>query len=192
MKKINTIVRDNYERYTALIAEPKRTAGPGLDLSQKKGTNKVLHACQIPVIHSDDPIDLWLIAEIRIDRLHDFKFKLRAPSFMGEPLLNYDSAGPTHRNEGVTSLPEQIVTTPHFNCYDQQGRRIAYKTAPLTNPEVVRELEDIDRCVIHFYEETRLTHDPAGYPAISLTAPGTLPFAHHTNADPHAHVVRFV
>ena len=192
MSKINPIVRDNYERYTTLIEGHKQTSGPGLDLSQTKGDNKVLHACQIPAVHSDDLIAMWLIAEIRIDRLHDFKFKLRAPTFMGEPLINYDSAGPTHRNEGARSLPEQIVTTPHFNRYDEQGRRIAYKTAPLTNPGVVLELEDIDRCVIHFYQETQLTHDPAGYPSISLTAPGTLPFAHHTNADPHAHVVRFV
>jgi hypothetical protein len=192
VRKINAIVRDNYERYTALLTEPKQTSGPGLDLSQPKGTNRMLHACQIPAVHHNNPAELWLIAEIRIDRLHDFKFKLRAPGFMPEPLINYDSAGPTHRNESAASLPEQIVTTPHFNCYDEQGRRIAYKTAPLTDPTVARELEDIDRCVIHFYEETQLTHHPAGYPSISLTTPGTLPFASYTNADPHAHVVRFV
>lgn len=192
MAKRNHIVRDNYARYSALIEQAKQTSGPGIDLSQKKGTSRVWHACQIPVTHSDDPAEMWLITEIRIDRLHDFKFKLRAPGFMGEPLLNYDSAGPTHRNEGAASLPEQIVTTPHFNCYDEEGRRIAYKTPPLTDPTIVRELEDIDRCIIHFYEVTQLTHNPAGYPSISLTEPGTLPFALHTNTDPHAHVVRFV
>lgn len=194
MKNVQPIVRDNYERYLSLVHDPKSTSGAqGLDLSQKKGgTNSVWNACQLAVVHTSDPAKMTLIVEIRVDRRHDFKFKLRAPNFMPEPLINYDSAGPTHRNVTTTSLPDQAVTTPHFNCYDEDGQRIAYKTSQLTDPTVAKQLEDISTCVIHFYQEVSLKHYPADYPSISLNAPGTLPFASHTNADPHAHVVRFV
>lgn len=193
MRNIHPIVRDNYEQYCSLMRDAKQTSGAGIDLSQPKGGNNPRwRFCQLDVVHSHDPAQMCLITEVRIDQLYNFKFKLRAPNFMDKPVLNFDSAGPTHRNEATDALSEQAVTTPHFNCYDEQGRRIAYKTEQLNDPDVARQLEGIESCVIHFYEEAGLRHSPADYPAISLTPPGQLPFPVHPIDDPHANVANFI
>ena len=91
----------------------------------------------------------------------------------------------------VTATPTcRINTSPRLisTATDAHGRGHAYKTTPLRNPTTARQLENIDHCVIHFYEEANITHSPAGYPSINHTPAGKLPLTSSLNADPHARV----
>lgn len=130
--------------------------------------------------------------EVKAKEHPRFKFLLFAPAFMSTPLANYDSLGATHRNKlaGIP-LAEQWVTTPHFNRYNQQGRRIAYKTAPLRNPETLSQLTHATNCVILFYDEFKIRHSTAGYPAVIMRAAQQELFSEPINDDPLAYVTQF-
>lgn len=112
---------------------------------------------------------------------------------MSAPLANFDSLGATHRNKfDNILLTKQWVTTPHFNRYNEQGRRIAYKTPPLTDPEALRQLTDVANCIIMFYDEFNIRHIPADYPRVLLRAESQQDlFPEPATDDPLAYVARY-
>ena len=76
---------------------------------------------------------------------------------------------------GKRSIPfaDQQVTTPHFNCYNENCLNIAYKTEQLNNEEERKALEDINLCIAHYCNEANVRLKEDDFPTISIL-PGTL------------------
>ncbi|WP_375434526.1 hypothetical protein, partial [uncultured Hymenobacter sp.] len=72
------------------------------------------------------------------------------------------------------------------------GRRYEYKTDVLNNPEAAAQLCDVANCVIHFYDEFNIRHNPAGYPSVLLQATAQQEiFPIPVDDDPLAYVTQF-
>lgn len=194
MKKICREVSDDYPKYERLLLGDKRTEGIGIYVSVTKSSSSRWKVNRLPVEHIASPSERSkLHTEVSCHEEGNFKFLLFASDFLQIPLVNFDSQGAAHRNKfNNVPFPQQVVTTPHFNRYDEHGRRYAYKTSALLNPEAAVQLAEIGNCVIHFYDEFNIHHAPAGYPEVHLrSATQQELFSIPTNDDPLAYVAKF-
>lgn len=193
MNKVCREVQTDFALYERLLLGPKNTRGGDIHVHEPKASRpdwKVDKREVQQVIESAYRSELH--TEVKANEHPRFKFLLFAQAFMSTPLANYDSLGATHRNK-FNNIPllEQWVTTPHFNRYNEQGRRIAYKTPPLTNPEVLGQLAAATNCVILFYDEFQIRHSTAGYPAVLMYVAQQDLFNESVNDDPLAYVTHF-
>ena len=194
MKKVCTKVLESYVRYENLLFGDKLTKGGPIYVSALKQSSSRWKVNRLVVEHINAPSEASeLHTEVSCHEDGNFKFLLFASKFMETPLVNFDSQGSAHRNNfDDVPFPHQQVTTPHFNRYNDRGHRYAYKNAALRNPEVTAQLVQVGECIILFYEEFHLQHDPAGYPQVILrAATQNEMFATAPLDDPLAHVARF-
>lgn len=114
----------NYSLYEQLLLGAKSTEGMGIVVSELKPSNKkwLVHRLlveQLTILGYRSELH----TEVGLKQNGNFKFLLFASRFTKIPLANYDSRGITHRNSFLAvPLPEQQVTTPHFNRYNSQGQ----------------------------------------------------------------------
>lgn len=194
MKGICSEAEANYQLYERLLIGAKMTEGEGIVISELKITNAKWLVHKLPVKQlTVAGYRSELHTEVGLKQDGNFKFILFARRFTSTPLANFDSKGISHRNnQENVPLAEQQVTTPHFNRYDEQGRRVAYKTEALRNPESANQLENISNCVFHFYDEFNIQHQPAGYPTVEVRTNSQREFFPVSiSDDPLAYVPRF-
>ncbi|MDO7852972.1 hypothetical protein [Hymenobacter convexus] len=193
MKKVCEQVLEDFPRYERLLLGRKGTRGAGIYVTDLKPSSNRWKVCRTRVEHGTERSEpIMLHTEVSCHEEKNFKFLLFAHDYMPVPLVNFDSQGATHRNARNVPFPAQAVTTPHFNRYDSGGHRYAYKTAPLQDPAALAQLAIVGNCIIHFYDEFNMHHDPAQYPSVYLSNP-LLPelFANPVNDDPLADVTQF-
>jgi hypothetical protein len=194
MKKVCTEVVDDYSKYENLLLGDKLTTGGPIYVSVLKPSSPRWKVNRLSIEHVDAPNDdIELYTEVSCHEEGKFKFLLFAKDFMGTPLVNFDSQGGAHRNNfDDVPFPHQQITTPHFNRYNERGHRYAYKNDALRNPEITTQLVQAEQCIVMFYEEFHLHHDPAGYPQVILRAATQQElFAAASLDDPLAYVTRF-
>lgn len=193
MNKVCQEVRADFVLYERLLLGPKETQGGDIYIHEQKPSRPDWKVEKREVQQvAERTYRSELHTEVKANEHPRFKFLLFAQAFMSTPLANYDSLGATHRNKfDNIPLAEQWVTTPHFNRYNAHGRRIAYKTSPLTNPEVLGQLTAATNCVILFYDEFQIHHSTAGYPAVLVYAAQQDLFSEPVNDDPLAYVAHF-
>ena len=119
-----------------------------------------------------------LIVESKVENKRDFKFKLRAPEYVGVPFFRFDSDGVAHYNRlPDVELPEQKVDTPHFHRYDSEGRNIAYKTESLIiDSEKEALMNDISLSMAHFCDESNTYYNNVKHIEVVQTPPNELDF----------------
>jgi hypothetical protein len=194
MNKVCRDVRDKFVLYEQLLLGPKATQGGDIYVHEPKASRAdwQVNKRHVEQLAQDEDYRSELHTEVKSNEHPRFKFLLFAHEFMSTPLANYDSLGATHRNKfDYIPLAEQWVTTPHFNRYNEQGVRIAYKTPPLTNAEALSQLASATNCVILFYEEFQISHLTAGYPAVIMRAAQQDLFSESLDDDPLAYVTQF-
>ncbi|UAY52702.1 hypothetical protein [Ferruginibacter albus] len=165
-------IRDNYPLYTQLLKERKSTNERTIDVSSPKKSNRnFLIAENISIKHSALNNNIEFIAEVKVDNHKYFLFKLRCKSLSETPFFRYDSDGCAHRNYDE-SIPfdEQLITTPHFNYFNQDGVLMAYKTEQLKDTNECEALQDINLCMSHYCMESNLRLNDEDFPSISILA----------------------
>jgi len=155
---INEEIKNNYVTFEGLLKNRKYTVEKHIYLNEKKPNRKDTNFYND--VLSYKPHKVHLIIEARQDVATCFRFKLRCEHFTKVPYFRFDSDGATHRNINKNlPLVEQVVTTPHFNSFDEDGNSIAYKTVELkdnTTRDIL--LKDISLCFAHFCHETNIRY----------------------------------
>lgn len=171
MNRVNKEIRDQYEFYTDLVKEKKIVKTSPILLEPRTNNIYWLRG-QSDVEHSTVMKPMTLIVE-RSKRENKYGVKLRCTTLVEEPFIRFDSDGPAHRNDDPKiPLDEQIVTTPHFNGFNSDGKPFAYKTEALKNAQESSAIvNDINFGVSHFCSETNSNLDNDGFPEILDKSP---------------------
>lgn len=187
MNKINGEVKDNFPTFRKLVQDRKNTSEKTIYLSDKKPNRQDTNYYDKPLVYN--PKTVKLIIEARQDFKTCFRFKLQCSDFSKEPYFRFDSDGATHRNPDKTKpLREQIVTTPHFNTFDEEGNGIAYKTDSLLDNKVKTVLlNDISLCFAHFCHESNIRFPEEEFSEVKPYAVDILPLDLN-NEDPLANI----
>ena len=181
-------IRDNYPLYTTLLKDSKAVFEEIIDISIPKKSNKnFLSRDNVGIKHITLTEEILFIADVKINDHKYFHFKLKCNSLCETPFFRYDSDGSSHRNyDDNIPLSEQLITTPHFNCFNEDGIGIAYKTDQLKDDKKRAALEDINLCMPHFCHESNMRLNDSEFPKISISQ-GTLPLT-LTKDDPNSGV----
>lgn len=171
MSKLNLDVRDNYEYFQELSYEEKNLVTNSIVLEEKKN-NKDWLKQSVKIDHSTINENITLIVEKK-QSLYKYGIKLHCPNFTEKPYFRFDSDGPAHRNKTELPLSEQIITTPHFNTYDEKGQEFAYKSKTLKSEKDAQAIIDnLDFGISHFFQETNIkTEGKTEYPEIKVNEP---------------------
>lgn len=172
MQRKNKAVKDDFEYYTELTYGEKAVKENPIYLEQKV-THKDWLSKNSIVEHStiNEKVDLTVE---RKKSLYKYGIKLSCKQFTNEPYFRFDSDGPAHRNTSEhIPLSEQKITTPHFNCFDNEGMAIAYKSDVLKKEgEAKAIVENIEFGLSHFFQETNINQgDDESAPQIELKIP---------------------
>ncbi len=173
--KYSPEIKSNFGMYSTLVKERKAIKENPVTISQIKKSNIHFLESQAAIVkHCILVEEIFFVTEVRILNYKDYHFSLRCPSLSQTPFFRYDSEGAPHRNndEGIP-LKEQMVETPHFNCFNSEGENIAYQTELQKDKINAKKLEDISQGVIHFFDESNTRLNENDYPLISIL-PGTL------------------
>lgn len=168
MSKLNLDVKDNYEYFQDLSYKIKNLPTNPIVLTAKEN-NKDWLKTSTKIDHSTIPENINLIVEKKRS-VYKYGIKLHCPNFTEKPYFRFDSDGPSHRNKTEVPLTQQIITTPHFNTYDDKGQEFAYKSDALLNKLDAKAIVDnIDFGISHFFQETNiLTNGKEEYPEIKV------------------------
>lgn len=155
MRGINYEIKNDYDRFKRLVKNEKEIKSDHIHLRQKQN-NKNWLTNSTEVYHPDEnPLNLTTEKQKFCTK---YAIKLQCVELTKTPFIRFDSDGPAHRNkENSISLKDQLVTTPHFNSFNEQGNAIAYKT-----PELKKESDseaianNIEFGLNHFFNETNI------------------------------------
>lgn len=167
MSKVNEKIRDNYLLYLELVKKRKVIQISPIYVKKIKPNFRKSRLGESPVSHVNLSESLKLEIEIGIANNKDFKFKLFCDAHFERPIFRYDATGPAHRNadQGLP-LKDQQITTPHFHCFNKSGIEIAFKTEALSDENQLRNLEDVNVCVMHFCEEGNMRYSKNDFPEV--------------------------
>ena len=171
-------IKDNYSRYEELLGQIKNSTSNPIVLDGIKSNHSNTRIKKVKAIHSTRTERIELIVESKIINKKDFKFKLRAPEYIGSPFFRFDSDGVAHYNRiPNVELPKQKVETPHFHKFDSEGRNFAYKTPALINEgSCIALLNDISLCMAHYGDESQTYYNDDSYIKIVQTPPSEIDF----------------
>ena len=171
MGKSNIDIKNNYEYFKDLCYAEKNLKANPIVLEPKKSNRDWLKQSE-KIEHSTIDENINLVVEKKIS-LYKYGIKLHCPNFTEKPYFRFDSDGPAHRNKTELPLPEQKITTPHFNTYDEKGQEYAYKSEVLKNEEdAMAIVKNLDFGISHFFQETNIkTHGKEEYPKIEVNEP---------------------
>jgi hypothetical protein len=155
MRGVNFEIKNDFDRFESLIKTEKEINSTKIDLKQKQN-NKNWLTNNTEVYHpNENPLNLTTEKQKFCTK---YAIKLQCLEMSKTPFIRFDSDGPAHRNkENSIPLKDQLITTPHFNSFDKNGRPIAYKT-----PELKKESEseaivnNIEFGLNHFFNETNI------------------------------------
>jgi len=171
MNKLNIDVKDNYEYFRDLCYAEKNLKTNLIILEPKRNNRDWLKQTE-KIEHATINENINLIVEKKLSS-YKYGIKLHCPDFTEKPYFRFDSDGPAHRNKTQLSLPEQMITTPHFNTYDEKGQEFAYKSEVLKSEKDAKAIvENLDFGISHFFQETKIkTNGKEEYPEIKVNEP---------------------
>lgn len=164
MRKSIPEIKENYKTFSLLLNEKKITQNQIIFFDKEKPSriDTLYHRSLLQHLLLNKQVEL--IAEQKKNNYSSYKFQLLCSEFCPEPFFRFDSDGSAHRNKDLP-LKEQMVTTPHFNSFDENGRPIAYKIGELEEVET-KDLEQIDNFFKLFCKECNLRHQDDIFPNI--------------------------
>lgn len=158
MKDINLEIKNNFTRYKNLLETEKKISSSEINLHQKKNNrNWLTNTTQI-----SHPKESTLNLTTEKQKFcTKYAIKLQCISLTKTPFFRFDSDGPAHRNkENSIALKNQLITTPHFNSFDKNGKPIAYKTPALkVKSESEAIVNNIEFGLNHFFAETNIKNN---------------------------------
>jgi hypothetical protein len=186
-KRLNKI-REDYQFYNSLLNDRKSIFSEFIEINKLKPNKANILQKIEPIEHHSTSDKMVLIVEVKINNHNFFYFKLRYKDYVEQPFFRFDSDGDTHRNkiDGIPLL-EQIITTPHFHKFNTDGLEIAYKTDKLLNPQESKALEDINLCIVHFFQESNIRLKEDDFPEVKIMS-DTLGFS-YIKEDPNLNVI---
>lgn len=178
MEKPVKEIRENYSKYEELVKETKSTSISPILLDEIKDNHKNTRIKKVEIQHNTLSERLELSIESKIKNKKDFKFKLRAPNYIGTPFFRFDSDGLAHYNRTPDEeLPKQKIDTPHFHKFDSNGRNIAYQTDSLKKENERKALlNDINLCLAHYCDESKTYFNKKHYIEVIQTPQNELDF----------------
>lgn len=182
MQRKNIEIANDYNLYTELTYGDKSIHENQIQLVQKPNNIDWLQQeCSVTHISIIKKIDLTVEKK---KSLYKYGIKLTCKEYTKEPYFRFDSDGPAHRNKNATSLSEQQITTPHFNCFNESGLAIAYKSDILKSENESKAIvNNIDFGLNHFFKETNINQNSdIEIPTIEVKEPGF--FDSDINDDP--------
>jgi hypothetical protein len=184
-KGISLNIKENYQLFLDLLNIRKSILEEVIPVNQKannihflKSSTKVFHAS------IDDEI-LFIINAHKTDH-KKFEFKLLCNALCEKPFFRYDSYGTAHRQKNKIRLEEQMIETPHFNKFNEKGECFAFRTDKLNDAGERKALEDINFCVVHYFNEGNMRVKEDEFPTIKLKEIGLFP---STDYDPNANII---
>ncbi|RCR68285.1 hypothetical protein [Larkinella punicea] len=166
--RVNREIIADYGWYTSLLEDRKTIDTPVIYVRN----NKDSHAAwkYQSVYASMEPIgQVYFGVEVKTKNPKRFKFRLTCHHLTEEPFFRFDSSGQPHWNRSSkVNFKEEMVSTPHFQKFTDEGIMIAYKTEKLLDENESLALEDISMCVIHFCHESNMRLNEDDFPTISL------------------------
>lgn len=171
MIRINKDILTKYDLFEDLHKNEKILSSHTIILDQKGNNSRWLIGSS-QVNHKTVKDELIFIVE-QSKRDSKYGFKLRCEALTNEPFFRFDSDGPAHRNSSPEiPLDQQLISTPHFNTYDSQGKLIAYKGSILEQEKEAKAIvEDINFGVSLFCQESNTMLANGTYPNISEKVP---------------------
>lgn len=156
MDRINADVKSDSATFRTLLNDRKHTTERIIYLNDTKPSRQDTNYYDQQLSYAFKPVRL--IIEARQNIKTCFRFKLHCQEYTKEPYFRFDSDGATHRNSDKNlPLPKQIVKTPHFNTFDNNGVELAYRTNELENPTTEAILlNDISLCFAHYCHESNI------------------------------------
>lgn len=172
-----SIPTEKIPKYRALVTEDKISQKKTIEVIDDKGRRKDWKTGTTGLDHVSINDYIKLDIECKVGEPDRFKFMIFCQDITEKPAFRYDSSGSAHCNR-YEDIPrhQQIVKTPHFNCYDDKGRYIAYRNEHLNNPERESALKDLMFAFHLFCTETRVKYHGDTIPDISLHKDGEIIF----------------
>ncbi len=154
--EINSIVIDNYDRYSKIKTAKKRMTREVISFGQSPTNTQEQNGDA--EICFDEPGEICrLNVTLNVERTKTFRFRLFCDTLMESPCYRFDSDGGCHENPSSPDcpLPKRSVPTPHFHRYDEKGQNIAYRTEALDSTEPAI-LCDVNKAFVLFCEEENI------------------------------------
>jgi len=168
MGQINHDIKEQFEYFKEMVNNEK-TILNSIIILRDKSNNPYWAIGKSIVEHISIDEQIELIVE-QSKREEKYGVKLRCKDISQIPIIRFDSDGPAHRNIGMgIPLEKQLVTTPHFNTFDENGHQIAYKNETLLNKDESTAIcNDINFGVSMFCIETNSKLKDGEYPNIQF------------------------
>ena len=167
MNKINKEIKDKFDFFTQLVNDYKIIISKEIILNPKNNNPKwLIGKSKVKINNYEHPIFFSIEKKIKQD--YKYGIKLICPLLTKEPFFRFDSDGPSHRNNYLNiPLEEQIITTPHFNTFNKDGKNLAYKNEKLKNENESKIIKkQIDKGVALFCIETNSKLSSNDYPSV--------------------------
>lgn len=166
--KIIFEIKDNFIKFKELF-EIRKTISKDQIVLIEKETKKdwTIGNSKTEIELEFDDLE-FIVEKKNLDKKYGIKF--RSQKFCKTPFFRFDSDGPAHRNyDENIPLAEQMITTPHFNTFNEKGIPIAYKNDILKNEDTAKIIvEDINFGVSLFCQETNSKSKNKDFPDIIL------------------------
>lgn len=180
-------IKNNYAFYSKLLQERKSIFSEIIEINKVGNNANILEKKEL-IKHKEIDANMLLIVDVKISNHNFFQFKLRYKEYVQQPFFRFDSDGETHRNK-VKGIPfeSQLITTPHFHKFNENGVEIAYKTDKLLDVNEVKALEDINLCIKHFFHESNIRFNEESFPEIKILS-NSLGFSLQ-DKDPNSNII---
>lgn len=183
MRGINLEIKNEFSRFESLVKTEKEIKINKIHLKQKQN-NKNWLTSSTEVYHpNENPLNLTAEKQKFCTK---YAIKLQCVDLTNTPFIRFDSDGPAHRNkENTISLKDQLVTTPHFNSFNEKGNAIAYKTSELEKKaESDAIVNNIEFGLDHFFNQTNIRNsNPSTIVKVGVREEPTL-FEDFNETDP--------
>lgn len=140
MQKALTTIRDNYDNYRIIIDEEKLILESPIKIKNKNKNPYWSHGIS-KCKHKDLGFDLQLNIQTS-SRDVKYGILLFCKPFCEQPVFRFDSAGPAHTNSKGKPLLEEVVITPHFQRYNENGHEYAYRPESLNKGNNSLEIQN--------------------------------------------------
>ena len=166
MAKINQDIKQNFKLFEQLLYGIKVFSDKQIILNPKK-SNVYWQIGSFVVVHDSISETVEVIIE-KSKRDGKYGIKLQCNFLTTTPFFRFDSDGPAHRNHiSSTPLEMQLITTPHFNTFDNEGRSIAYKNETLNKDTEADEIcKDVNFGLSMFCMEANCQSTNSDYPTV--------------------------
>ena len=129
--KVNSELLQLMDDYNLFMDSAKKIDTP-LNVSKVKGNHRSSLYEEVDLISEENFGETSLVCEVRDKNKYNYSFQILTDSIKNRVISRFDEGNGTHKNNcDDIPLAEQMVTTPHFHRYDENGRFIAYKTYEL-------------------------------------------------------------